>query len=265
MNRSTIPVRFSFNCHFISLVWNKAVFNLKSETNKTHLSYCWWVMEPVLYMAVFYVVFGLILQRGGPDFIPYLLTGLVPFQWLSKSIVESADSILKGRGLMLKLRINPLFFPLSRFITSSLKEIPVFVLLVAYLLISGYNPGLSWLALPLVLLLQVIFTIGICFLLSFVIPYFRDLLRLVPLGIQFILFGSGVFYTIELIPPHWVEVFFLNPVACLLHFYRQIFLHNNWPDLDLIGYVLVFALVLLLLTVLVYRYLASSYAKVANE
>ena len=241
MNKTTATVKFSFNRHFASLVWTKAIFNLKSEVSKTHLSYLWWVLEPVLYMVVFYVVFGLLLERGGPGFIPYLLVGLVPFQWLSKSIIESSGSILQGKNLMLRVRINPLFFPLSRLVTSTLKGIPVFILLIIYLLASGYMPAISWLALPWILFLQALFTLGLCFVLAMVIPYLQDLRRLIPLGIQFILFSSGVFYTTERIPSEWIEIFFLNPVACLLHLYHQLFLYNKWPDPALSGYIIIFS------------------------
>ena len=265
MYRPTPSIRFSFNYHFASLVWNKALFNVKGQTSKTHLSYLWWVLEPILYMAVLYVVFGLVLERGGPEFVPYLLTGLVPFQWLSKSITESSDSILRGKDLMLKIRISPLFFPLSELVSSSLKEVPVFMLLVIYLLVTGYTAGMNWFALPLVLFLQILLTVGFCFLLSLAIPYLRDLLRLVPMGIQSILFGSGVFYRPEQIPPDWIDLFFLNPIACLFHMYRQILLYGEWPNLALAGYVLIFGLTLLFLTIPAYRSLSSSYAKVTNQ
>ncbi|OBX34299.1 hypothetical protein A8U91_03352 [Halomonas elongata] len=83
---------------FWDLVWTKARLNLKSEASQNHLRYLWWILDPVLYMTVFYVVFGLLMERGGEGFIAYLLTGLVPFQWFAKTVQHTSNSIVGGRG-----------------------------------------------------------------------------------------------------------------------------------------------------------------------
>ena len=265
MTNAPTTSSFSFTSHFASLVWNKAVFNLKSETSKTHLSYIWWVVEPIIYMIIFYVVLGLILQRGGPDFIPFLLTGLVPFQWISKSIIESSESILQGRGLMLQIKISPLFFPLTRIVTTTLKEIPGFVLLITFILLTGYSPGISWLALPLILCLQLLFTVALCFVIALAMPFVRDLKRLIPVGVQFILFSSGVFYPTDFISKEWIDIFFLNPVAGLFHLYRQILLQGEWPDFGICAYIFSVTSVILFSVWLIYRRTAPIYAKIINE
>ena len=52
--------------HLLELVWTKTLFNLRSEVHRNYLSYAWWLMEPLLHMTVYYVVFGILLKRGGP-------------------------------------------------------------------------------------------------------------------------------------------------------------------------------------------------------
>ena len=64
--------------YFLRLVLVKVWFNLRTEAAQHRLSYTWWVLEHVLHMGAFYVVFKILLQRGTDDFVAFLLCGLVP-------------------------------------------------------------------------------------------------------------------------------------------------------------------------------------------
>ncbi|HIB76240.1 MAG TPA: ABC transporter permease, partial [Flavobacteriales bacterium] len=69
------------------LVLYKVRTDLRSEVSQNHLSLLWWVLEPVLYMTVFYLVFGLLLKRGGgPEYVPFLLTGLASWKWFDSAV-----------------------------------------------------------------------------------------------------------------------------------------------------------------------------------
>ena len=57
----------------LELIWTKAVFNLRSEVHRNYLSYGWWVLEPLLHMGIYYLVFGLLLQRGDANYSTFLL------------------------------------------------------------------------------------------------------------------------------------------------------------------------------------------------
>lgn len=71
----------------LELVWVKAKLNLKSEASINYLSYAWWIIEPVLQMAIYYLVFAYLLKQGGHDYVPFLLTGLIPGYGLVAALV----------------------------------------------------------------------------------------------------------------------------------------------------------------------------------
>lgn len=251
--------------HFFSLLWVKAWFNLKSETNKTYMSYLWWIIEPTLYMTVFYVIFGLVLERGGPGFIWYLLTGLIPFQWFSKTVTESASSILSGKGLMQNIRITPLFFPLAKILKTSLKQIPVFFVLFLVLGFSGDKIEVNAMGALIVIVLQALFMIAFCFLLALLVPFVRDLTRVIPIFLQFLLFSSGVFYSTSRIPENWIEIFNLNPVARILSQYRRVLVDGQLPEPTSVGYILVITLMLFILVFILYKSSQLNYSRLVNE
>jgi lipopolysaccharide transport system permease protein len=65
--------------HLMAVFLTKLRFNLKAEANKTYLNYLWWILEPALHVAVFYLVFSVFLNRGSDDFLLFLLCGKIPF------------------------------------------------------------------------------------------------------------------------------------------------------------------------------------------
>lgn len=221
--------------NFLDLVWTKARFNLKSEASRNQLSYIWWILEPLLFMGVFYVVFALLLQRGGADYVPYLLTGLMPFQWFAKAIQTSSNAIMGGRGVMNSVRVSPLFFPLVSLTQASAKQIPIFVILSVLVILTGQPLTVHWLALAPVILLQLYLLAILSCSLAMLIPFFRDLDNLVPIGIRFTLFISGIFYSVSIIPDRWLWLFFLNPMATLFYQYRLIMVEQSWPDWSMCG------------------------------
>lgn len=250
---------------FADLVWTKARLNLKSEASQNHLRYVWWVLDPVLYMTVFYIVFGLLMERGGPGFIAYLLTGLVPFQWFAKTVQQTSNSIIGGKGLMHKVRISPLFFPLVGIVQNTGKQLLVFVMLGLFLILYGLPPTIHWLAFVPVVLTQLLLMVVVSCLVAMSIPFIRDLSNLVPTGIQFLLFTSGIFYTVDRIPEDWHTLFFSNPMANILFQYRQIFVENQWPVWSMLGWVALGSLIGLGVVLWLYRKLEPVFPRVVLE
>lgn len=213
------------------LIWTKALFNLRSEVHRNYLSYGWWILEPLLHMVVYYVVFGILLKRGGEDYPVFLMTGLVPWMWFMKSVSGSSGSILAGQNLMLQVGLPSIVFPLIGLLQTAIKQFPVFVLLIGFVWLQGHGPSTVWWSLFPVILVQVVLTMVIACAVAALIPFIRDLTYLVPTGLMFLMFLSGVFYDYQFIAPEWQEIFLLNPVAYLLKCYREIFIDNTVPDL----------------------------------
>ena len=214
------------------IIWTKAIFNLRSESHHNYLSYLWWIIEPALYMAVYNLVFGTLLNYGGKDYPVFLLTGLIPWMWFMKSVSGSCNSLITNQALILQASIPCLIFPLTSLLQSLIKQTPVFFLLVGFLWISGITPQSHWWALVPVIFVQLLLIIAFSCAVAALIPFIRDLHYLVPTGLTLLMFLSGVFYSLDSMSTEWQGVFLLNPVAFLLHCYREIFLSGILPDLN---------------------------------
>lgn len=230
MTKAADEHEFRETARFWQLVVIKVRFNLRSEASKSYLSYAWWLLEPLMQMGVYYVVFDIFLHRGGPDFVPFLLCGIVPFLWFSRTVNNSSRSIVQGQGLISQTYLPKPFFPLVVIGQDLVKQQAVFLLLFGFLLYFGYTPGIEWLWLIPIVLTQILLIIAISFLVSFIVPFARDLQYLINAGLMMMLFGSGVFYSYEnvLLPEHR-EIFLMNPMANLIVSYRRVLMDGVAP------------------------------------
>lgn len=239
---------------FLGLVFTKAVLNLKSEAARTHLSYAWVVIEPLLHLVIYYFLFGRLLNPDVENYGLFLLCGLVPWMWFSKAISTCAASILSGQSLMLNSNVPPAFFPLVSIVQSTLKQLPALLLLL--MLGMATDPKtLSWalLYLPLIILVQLALTVALGMLVAAAVSMVRDLANLIGTGLMLLMFLSGVVYQYQSLSGtigHWVE---LNPLTLVISAYREVILQGQAPAGSRMAYVLVVALAVGLLVAVIYK------------
>ena len=236
--------------NFTELVLEKTKMNLRSEVRKSYLSYAWWVLEPALMVSVFYVVFGILRNRGGPDFLAFLFCGYIPFLWFSRTVPNCSNSIVSGKGLINQIRIPKAFFPLVTMLHDAFKAAIVFLLLFVVLLILGLQPTLYWAFTVIIFVVQFLFLAACGLLVAMVVPFARDLKFLIATVTSMVMFSSGIFFDYEkvIIPKHQV-FFMMNPMASLIANYREVLLYQsapNWSALSIIAFISIIAIFIFL-------------------
>jgi lipopolysaccharide transport system permease protein len=249
----------------LELVWTKANFNLQSEVHRNYLSYAWWVLEPLLHMVIYYIVFGLLLNRGGENYPVFLLTGLIPWMWFMKAVSSSSNSILAGQNIMMQVAVHSIYFPLVMLLQTTIKQLPVFILLIGFVWVQGYPPEAHWWALVPVLIVQAILTIAFACFVAAIIPFIRDLAYLVPTGLTFTMFLSGIFYDYKSIAVDWQDLFLLNPIAFLLKCYREIFIDGIIPNLSTLAWWGLGSTICCLVIIFAYQRLRYVYPRIVME
>lgn len=223
--------------HYWDLVWYRSISDLRSEASRAYLGILWWVLEPALYLAVFYYVFELGLRRGGNGFVAYLMCGLVPWKWLDSSIRSSAGSISSSVGLINQIYVPKMIFHSIVVVTNTIKFLIILVILLLLLGFVSHTFSWSWLWLPLLLVAQLVLTWGASGVVAAVVPFLPDLRYLVIYGMTLIFFMSGIFYHIETMSPQVRAYLELNPAVVLISDYRAVLLHGHAPGLRGVAYV----------------------------
>jgi lipopolysaccharide transport system permease protein len=206
---------------------------LRADATRFFLGYIWWILEPLLWVAVFYVVFVVILNSREPDFLAFLMTGKLVFVWFSKSVTQASNSIVNGKGLVGKISVPKTLFPMAMVQEGLYRQVAVFVLLIAFLLSTGYEVTATWVYLVPLLIVNYIVIVACAFVGSCLVCLARDFSHLISLGMMFLLFTSGIFWDVrELGDPHKTEmVLALNPMAFIVDAYRQIMMFSTPPDM----------------------------------
>lgn len=244
MNPTTHSLR-----HIKDLLVYKIRADLRVDARGYYLGYIWWILEPIFEMAVFYVVFSYVLQRGGEHYIQFLLIGLLAWKWFSTTITRCMASITQGKGLMQQVVIPKLFFPLVEIGTNTFKAAVSMILLGVFLAATGFQLSPVHGLLPVMLLAQLIFISAVGFLFAAITPYLPDFRFLVTLSMRGIFFLSAIFYSPERFPEPARPLFMLNPMAAFIDAYREIVLYQRVPAyfLQIAAWTLISLLVIVLM------------------
>lgn len=247
---------------FLGLVFFKVRANLQVEVSRYYLNYLWWVLEPILTMGIFYVVFGVMMNRGTANFGVFMLVGLASWNWFQRSVSNCSRSIYNARTLLNQLRVPKVFFPLVVVFQDCVKQFFVMTLLVIFLVCYGIPIAASWISLGPLLVTQFTLLLGVGLLCAAVVPFFPDFTFLINTGLQLMFFATGIFYNIDelVLPQHRVYAY-LNPMAGLLKNYREVLMNGVWPDWEYLGYTFVFGLMLCCVSMLLIRSFEHDYPR----
>lgn len=216
---------------YTEIVFYRAAAELRRDAARMYLGIFWWFLEPVLYMAVFYLVFGVGLRKGNADFVVYLLSGLIVWRWFDGSVRSAAGSIATSVGLMQQVYLPKILLPAVVVVMHSYKFIIIFTVFLFFLrFIWGATVSEYWLALPLMLLLQLLFICAISGLVAGMIPLVPDFKYMVDFGMTLLFFMSGIFFDIHDLTPSIQKILNYNPMVVFIEAHRNILLYGQWPQ-----------------------------------
>jgi lipopolysaccharide transport system permease protein len=225
----------------LSLVWHKALAELKAESSRAYIGILWWIIEPILYMGAFYFVFSVGLRAGGAEFAPFLLCGIVPWKWFAASIQTGSNVIVANRSLISQIYFHKGLLVATSLTASSIKFAIILTLLLTFLILNGTGLDHHVLGLVPIILVQLALITGITMFTSSVVPFIPDFKLVVENGLLMLFFMSGIFFDIRELPEDVQEILYLNPMVTIIGGYRDVLLNSTWPDTQALMIVLAVA------------------------
>jgi lipopolysaccharide transport system permease protein len=225
----------------LELIFYKAYADLRAEAARSYLGLLWWIIEPILYLGAFYVLFVLVLQRSDTNFVPNFLCGAVVWKWFDSGLKGGNHAISAHLGLLQQVYVPKFIFPIIAVLGSAARFIPVFIIFTFFLLIYGIPPQTSWLAAPLLIFIQLYLVTVLAMLLGAITPFLPDLRVAVDNGMMLLFFISGVFFNIKEVHEPAKSYLLLNPMACLIDEYRNVMILGVWPSMPRIAIILAFS------------------------
>lgn len=215
----------------IDLIIYRSAAELKTEGQRTYAGYLWWILEPLLSLAVYYVAFKYIFHHQTENFAVFLFIGIVNYRFFAGTVTRSAVSISGGQGLIQLVYVHKSLFPLTVVMVNVIKFLITFLLVLVAVWLVGIMPAWSYLVLPVLFFLMVLCTAGISMICAAITPFFPDFQLILGTIMQLLIFLSGVFFDVGQLSQPMQSVIRLNPLAVINEQCRIILLSRQWPDL----------------------------------
>lgn len=241
-----------------------AMGELRSQHMDTALGNVWHLLNPILLVSVYFLVFDVVLgvSRGVDNFIGFLAIGVMSYQWAQRSITAGAKSISGNEGLIRSLQFPRALLPLGVIIKETIAFVPGVVLMLVVVVGTGEGITPDWLLVLPAFALQVTFNLGAALFLARVADRFRDTVNLLPFVFRLVFYGSGVIYAVDTrffdifeANPWVVKVFVANPFYAQLSLWREALMTSQ--DIQLVEWLWVsasaWAVVALVLGFVVFR------------
>lgn len=232
--------------HELLFTWTRRDF--KVRYSQSVLGAAWAVLQPLSLMVIFSLIFSLFIKVP-TDGIPYPLfayTALLVWTFFANSLSTAIPSLVNNMNLVSKIYFPREILPLSANLVSMIDFLIAATIFVILLVIYQVAVGWTIVFLPLLLLIQVLFTFGVSLAASAINVFYRDVRFVIPLALQIWMYLSPVIYPISLVP-EWLRPFYLlNPMATLIDSYRRVIFLNQPPDWLYVGLATLVSLVILL-------------------
>lgn len=201
-----------------TLAWVLALTEWRLRFYGSVLGYFWSLARPFALFGVIYLVFSEFASLGDavPHYAVCILFSIVLFQFFAEIAGGSVQSLVTRESLLRKVRFPRIVIPLSIVLTALFNVAMTMVAVLIFALLNGVTPTWTWLQLPLLIGILLIFASGIGMLLSALFVRFRDIAPIWDVVQQALFYASPILYVATQVPEKYRSEFLLNPLAAVL-------------------------------------------------
>lgn len=204
--------------------------DFKTKYKRSVLGVLWSFLNPLLTMVVQYIVFSTIFKSDIPNFAVYLLIGIVFFSFFSEATSMGLMSIVGNSSLITKVYIPKYIFPVSRVLSSMINFLISMIPLILTTLLTRAPITPAILLLPFSMICMLVFCIGMSFILSSAMVYFRDTQFLWNVLSMLWMYATPIFYPESILPQQLMPLFKMNPLYHFIRFTRGVILNGVSPE-----------------------------------
>jgi teichoic acid transport system permease protein len=249
---------------YLASLWRRREFaldmargELRAQHLDTALGNLWHLLNPLMLIGVYYLVFGVILgtDRGVENFLAFLAIGVFTFQFTQKSALSGARTIVSNVGLIRSLQFPRALLPIATVVRETFAYGSAAAVMFAVVLVRGEPVTPLWLLVVPAFLLQLAFNTGLALFCARLSDKFRDMINVLPYLFRIAFYLSGVIYSVDAYVdnPQVLRLFLLNPFYVFLSLPREYLMESQdhsyvgWMWLSAFGWAVVSLLVGLLI------------------
>lgn len=205
--------------------------DFKKRYNRTVLGIVWSVLSPLLMLSVVAVIFGNFFGRSIEHYVIYLFSGQIIFNYFTEATNEGMLALVNNSSIFSKVNVPKYLFLFSKNISAIINFLIILFIYFFFVALEGINFTWQFVLLIYPIICLITINVGIGLILSALYIFFRDIQYLYRIFTQVVMYGSAIFYSIDILPQHLQMLFYCNPVFVCITYFRSIVLHNTVPDL----------------------------------
>ena len=238
------------------LVSNLVVRDLKLKYRRSMLGAAWSLLNPLIMMAIYTAVFNVILRVGknfppGYHYWAFVLVGLVAWLFFASAVSGAVPTLVQNSNLIRKVYFPIEALTISSVLANLVNFLITLVALLVILLVWANHLGPSIILLPVVVLAEICFALGLSLLIASLTVYFRDLEHLIGLGLTALFYLTPVFYPLDtsVVPAikKYGKFLEINPLTWYIDAYHHILFRGDWPNPKLFALMVVSSVIALVL------------------
>lgn len=222
---------------------------------RTFLGYCWTLINPLMMIFIMGLVFSSLFDEDFLKFTAFLFAGMIPWNFISGVVNQSGFAFIGNEGLIRKIYIPKIVFPLSIVIPLFVDALISFAVLISLIIILGGN--ISWVIffVPVAFMLLFIFALGVSFIVSISAVFFRDLQYVLTIFMQGLFYLTPVLYIKDKMPSGLAVLISLNPLTPLIEIFRSPISYRLLPNYSTLFIAIIISFGTLMLGFGVFQYL----------
>lgn len=212
---------------FYFLVWR----NIKVLYAQTILGFSWAVLQPLIQIVIFTIVFGKV-AKVSTEGIPYVLfstVAIIPWTYISQAMTQSSQSLVEGQHMLGKIYFPRLIFPVTPVLARLIDFTISMIVVLGVMLYYRVAPTWNLLLFPLFFVLMVFIPTGIGMWLSAMAIRFRDVKYAMTFAVRMLMYSAPIVYSASSIPETYRFVYSLNPIVGVIEGYRACLLGTPVP------------------------------------
>ncbi|CDB89139.1 putative uncharacterized protein [Clostridium sp. CAG:253] len=244
------------------MIYSMVRRDLRGRYKKSALGFLWTFINPLCQIVIYTVVFSVIMRAGIEKFYLYLIVAMIPWIFFSSSITGGSMSIVSQQDMVKKIYFPRLVLPISYVTSCFVNMLFCFVIIFLVIFVSGTGISLvPLLFLPITMLLEYFFALGLAMIVSACTVYVRDLEHILGVITMAWIYLTPIMYTMDIVPERLRFVFYMNPMTYIVNLYRAILYYKTVPGLLDLGISFIVALVAMVVGMLVFDRLQRGFVE----
>lgn len=247
--------------NYREMMYNLVKKDLRTRYKGSILGFLWTFINPLLQLIIYTIVFSIIMRANVEKFYIYLFVALIPWIFFTTALQGGATSILSGKDLIKKVYFPRAIIPLSVVNAAFMNMLFSMVIVFIALVVSGI--GLSWyiIFLPIVMIVEYLFALGLALIFAALTVYFRDLEHILAIVIMGWFYLTPIVYTMDTVPEQYRGYYKLNPMTDIIAVYREILYYKQMPEFRTIVGILVWSILCIIVGYVLFQRLQKHFVE----